>query len=185
MDPYYPLLFIAYFLLIFAGFGLIFGSVGTLLVLAGSYLQADMRVAGILFFFCGCAAKICYGSQMPPAPGSIPLLTTIAGFLIHPLFFAAGVLVFSGFARYFACRRTETVFSAVFLAAGITAVLGGRGFFTALQSGREALWAPDFAVIPSLVGGVFDAAVAGLLFMGGCEACLLLQRERRGNGPEA
>ena len=177
MDPYY--------LVIFAVFGLIFGIVGTLLVYGARFLPGNRWMAGIVLFLCGCAAKFYYGLQMPPTPGSISLFTTITGFLIHPLFFAAGVLVFSGFTGYAACRRPETVFPAIFLAAGITAVLGGMGFYTSLSPGGKGLLAPDFAIIPSLVGGVFDAAVAGLLFLGVCEVCRLLRNKSKQHGPEA
>ncbi|HDQ07683.1 MAG TPA: hypothetical protein ENN44_02735 [Methanoculleus sp.] len=180
MDPYYPLLFSTYYLVLFAVFGLIFGIVGTLLVHGARFLPGDRWVVGIAIFLCGCAATISYGSQMPPTPGSISLLTSITGFLIHPLFFAAGVLVFSGFTGYVACRRTETEFPAIFLAGGITAILGGMGFYTVLR-----LLAPDFAIIPSLVGGVFDTAVAGLLLVGVCEVCRLLRNRRGCDGPEA
>ena len=167
MDPYYVLLFLV--------FGLIFGVAGTLIVYAARYLPVDRRVAGMTVFFCGCAASVYYRLQMPPTPFiPIPLLTTATGFLIHPLFIAAGVLVISGFSRYLTCLRKETVFSALFFTAGITAVLGGMGFFTALSSMAGG---SDFAIIHALLRGIVDASLAAAFFTGACEVYIILQKK--------
>lgn len=172
MDPF--------FLILFFGFGLIFGIAGTLIVYAARYLPVDQRVAGLVVFALGCAASVYYSLQMPPTPGiPIPLITSVTGFLIHPLLFAAGVLVFSGLSRYHDCLRKETVFSALFFTAGITAVLGAMGFYTAFYPGAVGPGAPDFAIIPQLLTGLFDTCLAAVIFMGICEGYLLLQD--RGN----
>ena len=168
MDPLYIILFL--------GFGLVFGIAGTLIVYAARYLPVDRRVAGLGVFLCGCAAKLYYNFQMPPTPFvPIPPLTTATGFLIHPLFLAAGVLVISGFSRYPSCLRKETVFSAAFLSGGFTAVLGGMGFYTALSSLTVRT---DFAIIPSLFGGIIETCIAAALFIGVCEAYILLQKRQ-------
>ncbi len=168
MDPSYILLFL--------GFGLIFGIAGTLIVYATQYLPIDRRAAGLGVFLCGCAAKYYYGLQMPPTPFvPIPPLTTAAGFLIHPLFFAAGILVISGFSRYISCLRKEMVFSAAFFTGGFSAVLGGLGFYTALSSLTAGT---DFAIIPSLIGGFIETCIAAVLFVSVYEAYTLLQKRQ-------
>jgi len=173
MDPYY--------LILFFGFGLLFGITGTAIVYAARFLPVDRRIAGIGVIALGCAAKYYYRLQMPPEPGiPIPLLTSITGFCIHPLFFAGGALVISGLSRYGSCLKTKTVFPALFFTAGITAVLGPMGFYTALYPGAGGPGAPDFAVIPSLLTGLFEACLAAVIFTGACELCLHLQ-ERDGS----
>lgn len=169
MDPYY--------LILFFGFGLIFGITGTVIVYAARFLPVDRWMAGLGVFSLGCAAKFYYQFQMPPTPGvPVPLFTTVTGFLIHPLFFAAGILIISGLSRYLPCLRKETVFSALFFTAGIAAVLGGAGFYTALYPGTVGPGAPDFAIIPELLAGLFDTCLAAVLFIGACEGYLLLQK---------
>ncbi len=173
MDPY--------FLVIFMGFGLIFGIAGTLIVYAAGYLPVDRRVAGIAVFLCGCAVSVYYRLQMPPTPFiPIPLLTTATGFLIHPLFIAAGVLVISGIDRYLTCLRKETVFSALFLTAGITAVLGGMGFYTTLSLATGGL----HVIIPSLLKGIINTCIAAVLFMSACEIHTFLQERNERCVPE-
>lgn len=175
MDPYY--------LILFFGFGLIFGIPGTAIASAARFLPGDRRVAGIGVIALGCAAKYSYGLRMPPTPGiPIPLITSIAGFLIHPLFFAGGVLVISGLSRYRPCLKKETVFPALFFTGGITAVLGAMEFYTILQHGSGGPGAPDFALLPSLLTGVFEICLTAVIFMAACEAYLLLQEKcgRRG-----
>ena len=170
MDPFYIILFL--------GFGLIFGIAGTLIVYATRYFPVDRRVAGLGVFLCGCAATLYYGFQMPPTPFvPIPPLTTATGFLIHPLFCAAGILVISGFSRYLFCLRKETVFPALFFTAGITTVLGAMGFYTVLHPGAVGPGAPDFAITPSFLTGLFDTCLAAVIFLGVCEAYFLLQEK--------
>lgn len=177
MDPYY--------LILFFEFGLLFGITGTAIVYAVRHLPVDRRIAGIGVIALGCTAKYYYRLQMPPAPGiPIPLLTSITGFGIHPLFFAAGVLVISGLNRYGSCLKTKTVFPALFFTAGITAVLGPMGFYTALYPGAGGPGAPDFAVIPSLLTGLFEACLAAVIFIGACEGYLLLQDRCSRRGAE-
>jgi len=173
MDPYYVLLFLV--------FGLIFGVAGTLIVYAARYLPVDRRAAGMAVFFCGCATSVYYNAQMPPTPFMpIPLLTTATGFLIHPLFIAAGVLVISGFSRYLTCLRKETVFSALFFTAGITAVLGGMGFYTTLSLATGGL--P--VIIPSLLKGIINTCIAMVFFTGACEAYFFIQKKGGRHVPE-
>ena len=176
MDPFYCILFL--------GFGFGFGITGTLIVYAARYLPGDRRVAGIMVFALGYAASVYYSLHMPPTPGvSIPLFTTVTGFLIHPLFMAAGILIISGLSRYHDCLRKDTVFSALFLTAGLTSVLGGAGFYTALRPGAGGPGAPDFAIIPQLAAGIFDTCLAAVLFIGICELYLFLQKKNRQQVP--
>ena len=169
MDPYY--------LILFFGFGLIFGIPGTAIASAARFLPVDRRVAGIGVIALGCVAKYSYGLRMPPTPGiPIPLITSIAGFLIHPLFFAGGVLVISGLSRYRPCLKTKTVFPALFFTGGIIAVLGAMEFYRALYPGADGPGAPDFALLPSLIIGLFEICLAAVIFMAACEAYLLLQK---------
>lgn len=174
MDPSYILLFLV--------FGLVFGIAGTLTVFAAGCLPVDRRVAGPGIFLCGCAASVWYNLQMPPTPFvPIPLLTTATGFLIHPLFFAGGALVISGFSRYIPCLRKETVFPALFFTGGITALLGGLGLYTALSllTGRT-----DFAIIHALLTGIVDASIAVVFFIGACEVRTLMQENCDRRAPE-
>ncbi|MDE4908129.1 hypothetical protein L0665_05840 [Methanogenium marinum] len=175
MDPFYILLFL--------GFGLIFGITGTAIVYTTQYIPVDRRVAGLGVFFLGCAVSVYYNLQMPPTPFvPIPLLTTITGFLIHPLFFAAGALVISGFSRYLLCLRKDTVFSALFFTAGITAVLGGTGFYVALPS---VTGMSDFAIFSNaLLRGIVDASLAVVFFTGACEGQIFLQKRQAPPLPE-
>lgn len=172
MDPY--------FLILFVGFGLLFGITGTAIVYAARYLPVDRRVAGIGVIALGCVAKYYYRLQMPPTPGiPVPLITSIAGFLIHPLFFAGGVLIISGLSRYTSCLKKETVFPALFFTSGISAVLGAMEFYTILQHGADGPGTPDFALLPSLLTGLFEACLAAVIFMGACEGYLILQKRGR------
>ena len=169
MDPYYVLLFLA--------FGIIFGIAGTLIVYAARYLPVDRRAVGMAVFFCGCATCVYYNAQMPPVTSSFCSSTSAAtGFLIHPLFFAAGVLVISGFSRYLTCLRKETIFSALFVTAGIAAVLGGMGSYIALSS---VTGESDFAIIHALLRGIVDASLAAVIFTGACEVYFLIQKKGR------
>lgn len=172
MDPLY--------LMYFLGFGLIFGTTGTIIVHAAQYFPVERKIAGLMVFLFGCAVSIYYRLQMPPTPFvPISFLTTATGFLIHPLFLAAGVLVISGLTRYYSYMKVKTIFLALFLSAGISSILGPMGFYKALSLALNWL----HPIIPSLLNGIIKTCLAMVVCIGLCELLILLET-RQTSQPE-
>ncbi len=160
------------YLMYFLGFGLVFGITGTIIVYAARHLPVDQKVAGGVVFLSGYVVSIYYRLQMPPTPFvPIPLLTTVTGFLINPLFLAAGVLVISGFTQYRSCMGVEEIFSALFLSAGIGSVFGGMGFYKALSLATGGI--PVSMSV--LLKGIIETSLAVIVCIGVCELLILLQ----------
>jgi hypothetical protein len=156
----------------FLVFGLLFGITGTIIVYASRYIFVEHKGAGAVVFLSGCAVTTYYRLQMPPAPFvPISFLTTATGFLIHPLFLASGVLVISGFTRYRPYMKAKVIFSALFVSAGTSSVLGVMGFDKALSLTINWL----HPVIQSLLNGLITTCLAVVVCIGVCELLIFLQ----------